>query len=181
MAEKKSKEKGLEDHGIYLFSEDVTEESCAEVIKFILEENLNKIHKKLTLIINSSGGNVDSGFALIDCMVGSKIPVITVGLGIIASMGLLIFITGKKGQRALTPNTLIMSHQWTGWAIGKQHELLAAQKQHKIIREMFLFHYKKHTGLSEKKIKKYLLPPTDVWLTAKEAKKLGICDLIREV
>jgi len=40
-------------------------------------------------------------------------------------------------------------------------------------------HYKKCTGLSEKDIRQYLLPPQDVWLSAKEAKKLGLCDSIQ--
>ena len=41
-------------------------------------------------------------------------------------------------------------------------------------------HYKKCTGLSEKEIRKYLLPPEDVWLTAKEAVKYGIADEVVE-
>ena len=41
-------------------------------------------------------------------------------------------------------------------------------------------HYKTCTGLEDDKIRQYLLPPQDVWLDAKEAKKLGICDEIKE-
>ena len=44
-----------------------------------------------------------------------------------------------------------------------------------------LKHYKKCTGLSEKKIRKFLLPPQDIWLDATEAKELGICDQIKEI
>lgn len=98
----------------------------------------------------------------------------------IASMGLMIFIAGEKGKRVLTPNTTIMSHQWSGGEFGKEHELLASVKNHKLISTMFMNHYKKHTGLTEKQIKTYLLPTSDVWLSAKEAKQLGICDEIRD-
>ena len=44
-----------------------------------------------------------------------------------------------------------------------------------------LNHYKKCTGLTEKDIREYLLPPEDVWLAGPEAKKLGICDNIRQM
>ena len=42
-------------------------------------------------------------------------------------------------------------------------------------------HYKKCTGLDEENIRKFLLPPEDRWLSAKEAKKLGICDNVKSV
>jgi ATP-dependent protease ClpP protease subunit len=42
-------------------------------------------------------------------------------------------------------------------------------------------HYKRCTGLNEAKIRQYLLPATDVWLSAKEAKKYGICDSIKDL
>ena len=183
MAEKDTKSPDLQDNGIYLFATGVDEESCGDAIKFILESNLDTHakHKHLTLIINSPGGHVVDGFALIDVMAGSRLPVHTVGIGMIASMGLLMFIAGKKGERVLTPNTLIMSHQWSSWFHGKEHELLAIQKEQKLLSEIIMRHYKRHTGLKEKDIRKYLLPAHDVWLTAKEAKALGICDKIKDI
>ena len=124
----------LEDNGVYLFTEDVDGDSCSEAMRFILEQNLvtSGRHKHLTMIINSQGGNIVDGFALIDVMGGSKIPIHTVGLGLIASRGLLLFISGKKGKRTLTPNTLIMSHQLSSFFFGKEHELIAAQKEQKL-------------------------------------------------
>lgn len=180
---KDDKSLDLQDNGIYLFAEDVNGDSCAEAMRFVLEKNLdtNNKHKHLTMIINSPGGHVIDGFALIDVMNGSRIPIHTVGLGMIASMGLLLFMTGKKGKRVLTPNTLIMSHQWAGVFFGKEHELIAQQKERNLLSDMIMRHYKKHTGLSEKKIREVLLPAHDVWLTAKEAKALGICDEIKDI
>src|SRR5574344_1834410 len=58
----------------------------------------------LTLIINSPGGDLNSAFAIIDCMKGSALPVHTIGLGLIASCGILTFMSGEKGHRILTPN-----------------------------------------------------------------------------
>src|SRR6516162_185141 len=106
--------KSLGDHGIYLLTGEIDESECEETIRFILEANLNNGHEYLTMIVNSPGGYVNAGFSLIDVMNGSKTEIRTVGLGILASMGLLIFIAGKKGKRSLTPNTMVMSHQWSG-------------------------------------------------------------------
>lgn len=80
----------------------------------------------------------------------------------------------------MTPNTMVMSHQWSGLRWGKEHELLASQRGDNILTGMIFRHYKRHTGLSDKQIRKYLLPPSDVWLSAKEAKQLGLCDKVKE-
>jgi len=120
-------------------------------------------------------------FALIDIMKGSKIPIHTVGLGCIASCGLLLFITGEKGHRVLTPNTSILSHQFSWGSWGKEHELFAQVKEFELSTVRMIDHYKKCTGLEEEDIRKYLLPPEDKWLSAREAKKLGICDSVKSV
>ena len=168
--------------GIYLFMDVVNPDNCKDVIEFILKQNTEKKRKKkLQLMICSPGGDMPSCFALIDVMKGSKIPIHTVGLGLIASCGLLLFITGEKGHRTLTPNTSILSHQfsWGNW--GKEHELFAQVKEFELSTKRMLDHYHKCTGLTEKQIREFLLPPEDVWLSAKEAKKLGICDNVKSV
>lgn len=166
--------------GIYLFMGDVTTDSCREGIEFILKQNTEKRkHKKLQILLCSNGGEVPACFALIDIMKGSKIPIHTVGLGVIASCGLLLFITGEKGHRILTPNTSILSHQYSWGTYGKEHELFAQVKEYELSTKRMIEHYKKCTGLTEKEIRTFLLPPEDVWLSAKEAKKLNICDSVR--
>lgn len=181
MADNDKSDKSLEEFGVFLLFEDIEEESVEEAVEFILEANLNKVHKELTIIINSRGGSCMDGFALIDIMSGSKIPVRTVGIGALASMGLTIFIAGEKGKRTLTPNTFVMSHQWFGGVEGKEHELLAAVKHHQLMRDKMIRHYKKHTGLNEADVKKHFFPAHDVFMTASEAKKLGVCDIVRNV
>ena len=173
----------LSDHGVYFFNGDVDESSSSDAIRFILEANLDSdCHwDHITMIVNSPGGYVDAGFALIDIMMGSRIPIRTVGIGMIASMGLQIFLTGEKGHRTLTPNCMIMSHQYAGAAWGKEHELVSAQDEFDILTEMVIRHYRRTTGLSKEDIREKLLPPSDVWLTAKEAKALGICDHVKDL
>ena len=167
--------------GHHVFMSDVTQESMKPLIDWIISENFNQKEKKreLTLGICSPGGDLNACFALVDVMKGSKIPIRTIGMGMIASCGLLMFISGEKGRRILTPNTSILSHQYSWGSYGKEHELFAQVKEYDLTTERIVNHYKKCTGLSEKYIRKYLLPPHDVWLSAKEAKKLGLCDKIQ--
>ena len=167
--------------GHHVFMSEVTQETMKPLIDWIIAENFNQEKKKkeLTLGICSPGGDLNACFALVDVMKGSKIPIRTIGMGMIASCGLLMFISGEKGRRILTPNTSILSHQYSWGTYGKEHELFAQVKEYDLTTERIVNHYKKCTGLNEKDIRKYLLPPHDVWLSAKEAKKLGLCDQIK--
>ena len=168
--------------GITIFMGDVTEATMIPLVEWILAANLsNKPQKELTLGICSPGGDLNACFALIDVMKGSRIPIKTIGMGMIASCGLLMFISGTKGKRILTPNTSILSHQYTWGSYGKEHELFATVKEFELTTKRMIAHYKKCTGLSEKIIREKLLPPHDVWLDANQAKKLGICDKIQEM
>tara|TARA_Y100000590_G_scaffold191716_1_gene218064 strand:- start:2972 stop:3541 length:570 start_codon:yes stop_codon:yes gene_type:complete len=174
--------KDLEEAGLYILMEDISMSSCKDVIRFIVEKNLEvKSSQALKLIISSNGGDLSAAFALIDTIKGSKIPIHTVGLGVIASAGLLIFISGEPGKRVLTPNTSILSHQYTWGTYGKEHELFSVQREFELTTERMLDHYKKCTGMTENDIRKTLLPPQDVWLSAKEAKKYGLCDTIKTI
>ena len=171
--------KSIEENHYYLFHQDFTNESTANAIRFILERNLMTDPPAcMKMIINSPGGDVTSAFAMIDTIKGSRVPIYTYGLGQISSCGLLAFISGQKGHRYITKNTAILSHQYSWGSYGKQHELMSKVKEFENTSERILEHYKKCTGLSEKKIKEYLLPSNDVWLTAKEAVNLGIADEI---
>ncbi len=174
--------KELNESGIYLFMEDFTESSCKNAIDFILTQNIQERPLKyLQLMISSHGGDFNACLALIDVMKGSKIPIHTVGLGIIASCGILTFMSGEKGYRYITPNTTILSHQYSSFSYGKEHELFAAVKSFEITTEQMIEHYKKCTGLPLKTIKEILLPPEDVFLTAEEAIKYKIADQIKKV
>jgi ATP-dependent Clp protease, protease subunit len=169
----------LADHHYLMFFKEFDISGASDVVEFILARNLMKNRPKfIKALINSPGGDVSAAFSIIDTIKGSKIPIYTYGLGEIASCGLLMFIAGEKGHRYITRNTAILSHQYSWGSDGKEHELHARVKEFDNTRARILTHYKKCTGLSEKDINKYLLPSSDVWLTAKEAVKYGIADEI---
>lgn len=169
-------------HNYFVIMDEIATETLKPAIEWIVEANFSQQRPDvLTLILCSPGGELDPAFALIDMMRGSSIPVRTIGLGQIASAALLIFMSGKKGERILTPNTSVMSHQYTWGTYGKAHELMATAKQFDVLSQKLIKHYKKCTELDEEKIRNYLLPPQDVWLSAHESLKLGLCDIVKDL
>lgn len=169
-------------HSFFLMMEEVSLQTCKSAVEWILEANFTEERPEmLNLIITSPGGDLNAAFALIDVMRGSAIPVRTIGLGQIASAGLMIFIAGEKGQRILTPNTSILSHQYSWGAFGKEHELFATVKEFDLTTKKMIAHYKKCTGMNEKQIREILLPPQDMWLSPSEAKKYGLCDDVKDL
>ena len=173
----------LTDKGIYYFAGEFNQSSVKDAITWILDSNFQSKtpYENLTLIITSYGGDLFSAFALIDVMRGSQIPIHTIGLGIIASAGLMTFIAGEPGSRIITPNTSILSHQWSSGTFGKEHELLATQKQFDLTTKRMINHYKKCTKLTEKQIREKLLPPQDIWLSAEEAKEYNLVDRVKDL
>ena len=169
-------------HSFFLMMEEISLSSVKQATEWIFEANFTEERPEmLNMIITSPGGDLNAAFALIDVMRGSAIPVRTIGLGQIASAGLMIFIAGDKGMRILTPNTSILSHQYSWGAIGKEHELFATVQEFDLTTKKMIQHYKKCTGLTEAKIREILLPPQDVWLSPQEAKKLGLCDDVKDL
>ena len=168
----------LVDHGIYVLIDNIDADSVRPVVEWILHENhvRKKKYKELLLMICSDGGNLEQAFALIDVMRSSRVAIKTVGLGSISSAGLMIFLAGTRGRRVLTPNTSILSHQFAWGSSGKAHELFATVKEFQLTEQRMIQHYQISTGLDDETIRKVLLPPQDVYLSAEEALQYGICD-----
>lgn len=172
----------LRDEGVLILNSEIDNTKIKGIIEDIIylnNKNDNKI-KNIQIILNSPGGNCWDGFLLIDIIEYSKLEVFITGLGICASMGILILCSGTKGKRVITKNTLLLSHQYSWGSFGKYHELIADRKGQDILHKSMIKHYLKHTKLDEEQIEKILLPKSDVWLTPKEAKKYGIVDKIIE-
>lgn len=172
----------LDQNAVYVFSDDVSHQSVAAAIRFILFKNFlpaAQRPKHITMLIMSGGGDLQAAFALIDVMQGSQIPVHTLGLGLIASAALLIFMSGHAGHRTITPNTSILSHQFSWGSEGKFHELVATGREFQLTQARLLQHIRNCTGITDtEKIREHLLPPSDVWLSAREAVRLGIADRV---
>jgi ATP-dependent Clp protease protease subunit len=167
----------LRENGIMMLVDKFDQEKIMPLVAQIYEYNLMPDElqpSQLTLIINSPGGSVHSAFHLIDAMMMSEIPIVTIGKGLVASCGVLTIMAGDR--RLVTHNTSVMSHQYSWGSRGKEHELQGIVKEFDMASSRMIEHYKKCTKKSEKYIRKHLLHPTDEWLTPAECVKHGIVD-----
>ena len=175
----KHQEKGLKDYGIIYLSgaieNGVSENVCKEIIEFNITEKVDHIQ----LIINSPGGFCPAGFAIIDIMEWSRLPIYTTGIGMIASMGLLVFMTGRKGRRVITPRTSILYHRYSAMTWGNHSQLLAGRKEQDLEHQRIVDHYINYSSMETKEeLEKNLLRDVDTWLTPEEAVKFGIADIV---
>ena len=165
--------------GIYLLFGEIDSEKVMDCCAWIISENTADVPADvLNIVINSPGGSLTDAFALISIMEGSEIPIRTVGIGEVVSAGLLLLMSGTKGLRCVDKTAEIMSHHFSAGSTGTYHELQNISKQYSAVDSRIVNHYKKCTGLTEKEIREKLIPTHDVYLTAKEAIKLGLVDVI---
>jgi ATP-dependent protease ClpP protease subunit len=160
-----------------LLSDEFNKDNVMPLIHAIYEYNIMEPElapERITIIINSPGGHVRYCLGLIDAMFTSSIPVDTFATGMAASCGLLTLMSGE--HRMASSTAQLMSHQYAAGSAGKEHELYGRLKSFKQTSKWMVEHYQHCTGLSEKKIRKKLLHPTDEWLTADEAKSFNIID-----
>ncbi|MCS7316840.1 MAG: ATP-dependent Clp protease proteolytic subunit [Candidatus Dojkabacteria bacterium] len=162
----------------FLFGE-INEEITKNCLSWLYYSKINeKTIKNLEIIIKSEGGDPMNAFTICDTIDLLNMEIRTTGVGTVCSSALLIFIAGKKGERKISKNCQILSHQYSWGMEGKSHELNSIKKELLLMDERFVNHYKKHTNLDEKTIRKKLLCPSDVWLRPEEAKKLNLVDII---
>lgn len=160
---------------IYLFGtidSNTAQQVCEQLIAYDRESQ-----DPIQIIIGSYGGEVYPAFSIIDTIKALKSPVETVGMGMVMSAGLLIFMTGST--RKISSNASILSHRFWGGLIGSQAELAAGRVEHDRLHQRIIDVYKEHTRLkTNEEVLNTLLKETDVWLTAPQAIEYGIADQI---
>lgn len=139
-----------------------------------LEHTDNK--KDISLYINSPGGSVSAGLAIIDTMNFIKSDVSTICVGIAASMGALILSAGEKGKRFTLPNSEVMIHQVIGGAEGQASDIAITAKHILRSKDTLNKILAKNTGKKFEEVEKDA--DRDYWMSADEAKKYGIIDQI---
>ena len=176
-----AEKKGLDDYGIIFISGEIDQERAQSICEKIIEINVAQSCDLIQLIINSHGGLCSAGFAIIDMMEWSRVRVYTTGVGIIASMGLAVFMAGEEGHRVLTPRTSILSHRFAAFSYGNHSELIAKRKEEDLMHRRLLDHYIQHTKLKpDEEVMEKLLRDIDTWLTPQEALEMGIADKIQQ-
>jgi ATP-dependent Clp protease protease subunit len=174
----------LIDEAVFFLNGFIDTDTVAPIVQGLTSIALQPRHEwpeHITMFINSPGGSVSDGMHLIDVMRQSPIPVVTVGQGIVASMGFSILMAGIKKGRFASETALLMSHQYYGGNEGKEHEMVANIKANSIVSDILMKHYTKCTGKTEKYVRKNLLPAHDVFMTAEEAVKHGAIDEVIKI
>lgn len=171
----------LKNH-VHFLSGDIEEQNILKTIQWIIYENAvsgsTGEPNTLQLYVNSTGGDLYHALGLIDMMRLSKNPIQTIGVGAIMSAAFLIFASGQKGHRYITKNCSIMCHQYSDTYEGKHHDLKSFSKEAEMTNDRMLRVLQDASGLSSREVKKKLLTPSDIWLSAEELVKLGIADHI---
>jgi ATP-dependent Clp protease protease subunit len=132
--------------------------------------------KDITLYINSPGGVVTAGLAIIDTMNNIKNDVSTVCVGMAASMGSHILASGKKGKRFALPNAEVMIHQPLGGVEGQASDIEISAKHILRTRENLNKMLAKNTSQPLTKIEKDM--DRNFFMDAEESRKYGIIDKV---
>ena len=147
---------------------------CAQLL-YLEAENPKK---EIQMYINSPGGVVTSGLAIYDTMQYIRSPVVTLCMGMAASMGSFLLMAGEKGNRIALPNSRIMVHQPSGGYSGKASDIQRHAEDIIKTKRRLNEIYAKHTGRTYEEVEEKL--DTDTFMTPEEAKEWGLVDHVIE-
>lgn len=167
----------LKDRIIFL-GNGINDEVANAVIAQLLFLEKEDANKDITMYINSPGGVIYSGLAILDTMTYIKPDIVTVAIGTAASFGTVILSAGTKGKRFALPNTMIHMHQplVSGGITGQASDIEIEAKEILRLKDLLSNILAKNTGQSYETIIKD--GDRDKHMTAQEAKKYGLIDKI---
>lgn len=149
--------------------------SIVAQLLFLESENPNA---EISVYINSPGGDVSAGWAIMDTMQYIKSPVSTIGMGLVASMGSVLLAAGAHGKRFVLPNTQIMIHQPLAGAEGQITDMEIRMTQYQKNKQTLIKQMAAFTGRSEQEL--FDAMERDNWMNPIEAKDFGLIDGILE-
>lgn len=161
---------------IIFFGTEFTPETCNTVNAQLLFLDSVDPGKEISIYVNSPGGSVYDGLAVIDTMEMITSPVSTICTGMAASMGAMLLVSGEKGRRMALPHSRVMIHQPLGGCRGQASDIeIEATEIRKIKDELYQILSSK-TGQPLEKIWKDA--DRDYWMTSQEAKDYGMIDQV---
>ena len=162
---------------IWLGSEvrdDMANEICAKILLLAAEDAT----KDIFLYINSPGGSITAGMAIYDTMQYVPNDIVTVGIGMCASMGQFLLSSGTKGKRYATPNTRVLLHQPHGGFGGTASDVQTQAELIMSMKRQLASITAAQTGKTVEQIERD--GDRDRWFTAAEALEYGFIDHIQE-
>lgn len=164
----------LKDRIIFLSGEIDDNLANTIVSELLYLDSLN--HNDINIYINSPGGSITSGMAIMDTMNYIKSDVSTICVGMAASMGAFLLSCGKKGKRYILPNAEVMIHQPLGGAKGQATEIKIAAERILKMRDKLNKILSENTNQDLKKVEEDT--DRDHFLDANEALKYGLVDKV---
>ena len=159
---------------IIMLSGEVNDQMANSVIAQLFFLDAQDSEKDIYLYINSPGGVITSGLAMLDTMNFIKSDVQTIAIGMAASMASVLLAGGTKGKRFALPNSTILIHQPSGGAQGQQTEIEIAAEEILKTRKKMNQILADATGQTVEQIKKDT--ERDHYMSAQEAKDYGLID-----
>lgn len=161
---------------IIFLGKEIDDRLANEIIGVLLYLDSEDANKPIYLYINSPGGSVISGLALYDTMQHIKSPVVTINVGLAASMASFLLASGQKGKRMALPHSRTMIHQAVGGAQGQAEDIKVEAQQILSIHEKIVGLYSDMTGKDRDTVREDL--QRDNFMSADEAKEYGIIDRV---
>ena len=165
----------LKDRIVFVGGE-IDDDMANAIVAQLLFLQAQDAEKEVSMYINSPGGSVTAGLAILDTMKMVKCPVATYCVGQAASMGAILLASGEKGRRYALPHARIMVHQPWGGAQGKASDIEITAREILRLKEML-------NGILAESAGKTLESVTndtdrDHFMSAEEAKAWGIVDKV---
>ena len=164
---------------IIFLTEEVTDGIANAIVAYMLYLDSDDQTKPIYLYINSPGGSVTAGMAIYDTMQYIKSEVVTICVGLAASMGAFLLTAGSRGKRLALPHARIMIHQPLA-GVGRRQatDIEIEAKQILQVRRQLNELLAQHTGKSIEQIEKDT--DRDYFLSAEEAVEYGLIDRVIE-
>lgn len=163
---------------IIFLGQEVDDAVANRIVAFMLYLDSQDPGKDIILYINSPGGSVTAGMAIYDTMAHIKSDVVTICVGLAASMGSFLLAAGAKGKRLALPHSRIMIHQPSGGTRGQATDIEIEAREIIRIRRQLNQIYADRTGQTLEKIEKDM--DRDYFMSPQEAKAYGLIDKVIE-
>ena len=159
--------------------QDITEQKSEEII-YALKLYSGDSKEPVDFYVNSAGGVASDMFAMYDFIreVREEMEIHTHGLGKVMSAAVLLLASGTKGKRKIGKYCRVMIHSVIGGSSGPLHDLKNEMKEIQAIQDMYIDALSSETKLTKKKLKDLFSKNVNVYLSAEEAVKYGIADII---
>ncbi|MFM6199093.1 MAG: ATP-dependent Clp protease proteolytic subunit [Dolichospermum sp.] len=163
---------------IIFLTEEVDDGIANAIVAYLLYLDSEDQSKPIYLYINSPGGSVTAGLAIYDTMQHIKSEVVTICVGLAASMGSFLLAAGTKGKRMALPHSRIMIHQPSGGTRGQASDIEIEAREILRLRHQLNQIYVDNTGQTLEKIEKDM--NRDFFMSAQEAQEYGLIDRVSE-